>query len=243
MKRMAYLLVGLLTFWLLGAPAGADIVTIYNPTNTTDAAFSSFLDSLGRVDPYGGERFVAQGRIGLPGSGDYEIGLHGLPNFTNAGPIPGGSSQWNWVNGATVPFELSRSGEAVTFKMGAYAASLDDGSANLLAIRWRVAPNSSLVLTDLSWGGSSGIGGISSIEISGESSSVVGYWAFNNVEDDFVFTGNATLGWSGTMPTRSNLAFQIKGFEVSQPVPEPSTMFLLGGGFIGLLGLKRRFKK
>jgi hypothetical protein len=78
---------------VLGAPAGADPVTIYGPTDTTDTAFSSFIDSLGRVEPCGGERFIAQGRIGVPRSGDYEIGLHEPPNFTNAGPILGGSSQ------------------------------------------------------------------------------------------------------------------------------------------------------
>jgi hypothetical protein len=127
--------------------------------------------------------------------------------------------------------------------MGNYKASLSDSAANLLAIRWRVAPNSSLALTDLSWDESPDVGGISSIKISGSGSSVVGYWAFNNLGDDFIFTGDATFGWSGTMPTRSNLAFQIKGFEVSQPVSEPSIMLLLGSGLIGFLGLSKKFKK
>lgn len=160
MKRMMYLLAGVFTFWFLVATAGADPVTIYAPTNTTDTAFSIFLDSMGRVEPYGGERFVAQGRIGVPGPGDYEIGLHGPPNFTNAGPILGGSSQWTWGIGEEVSFTLSRSGGTVTFDMGDYEASLTDTSVNLLAIRWRVAPNSWLALNDLVWDGIPGVDGI-----------------------------------------------------------------------------------
>ena len=42
---------------------------------------------------------------------------------------------------------------------------------------------------------------------------------------------------------QKSLTAKVEVVESSTPVPEPSTMLLLGSGLLGLVGLRRKFKK
>ena len=45
---------------------------------------------------------------------------------------------------------------------------------------------------------------------------------------------------SGTAPTQMNLEFDVTGSTAIQPIPEPSTLLLLGTGLLGMVGYARR---
>jgi hypothetical protein len=59
--------------------------------------------------------------------------------------------------------------------------------------------------------------------------------------DGFTLTGQATMTWGtgGGLPQNSQLAFQIKGVDLT-PVPLPAGAWLFGSGVVALAGLARR---
>ena len=59
--------------------------------------------------------------------------------------------------------------------------------------------------------------------------------------DGFTLTGQATMTWGtgGGAPQNSQLAFQIKGVDLT-PVPLPAAIWLFGSGVAALAGLARR---
>lgn len=163
--------------------------------------------------------FIAEGRIGdRAGAATFELDL---------GPdtgAPAVTAQYGWTSGAVEPFSLVYDAGLgqVTFSLGGrtlvYAPLL--GFTDVFVRTRAVNDGSSIVVTDLVLDG----------EPVGDLSSAVGADGLDILRiqggvlsDGFTLTGNATLSWTGTAPTQSRLAFQVKVGDV-RPVPAlPST--------------------
>ena len=225
--------IGLVLALAIGGVAHA--APIVTQTNLSDSGYQSYVASLS-----GTEIAVAQARIGRPGNRDYEIGLHIPPNFTNDGPLAGGSTQRNWISDRPVSFTLSRTGDDLTFTMGGYSATYTNDAVselNLLVFRAASTTNSTAAFSNLVLNGTP-LGGPSATGENGRNSTVV-----EGIDPaNFTLTGRVTLSWTGTQPTGSSLAVQIKGFD-AVAVPEPGTLALFGTALLGIGLLRRRAGK
>ena len=177
----------------------------------------------------GGERWVAQARIGGPST--YEVGLHTAPLFTGQSPVAGGSTELSWVDGVGQAFTLSRTGSAVTFAMGGYSATVNDALANTLLVRLQAsflsgAPRTTSVSLTAPW-----VTTLSSTDGALN-------WLLTGLEGDFAVTGNIAFDWTNARPSQSQMAVQFKAFE-GPTVPEPTTLLLMGAA-LGGLALRRR---
>jgi hypothetical protein len=150
--------------------------------------------------------FVSEGRIGdRGGAATFELDLG-----ADTG-IPGTSAQYDWLSGAVEPFTLTYDAGTglVTFNLGGvtlhYTTSWFD--FDQIFIRTRAVDEGSSVTVD-------------NIVIDGESvmdqSTANGngldiLWIQGAIlNDGFTLSGDAVLSWTGTPPTQSRLAFQVK---------------------------------
>lgn len=206
----------------------------------SDGALQTALAGLGVVAPDGGERFVAQARIGdRGGAAEQELGLFGPPSFTGGPSVApsAGSTQFNWGDAQPVAFSLTRSGGLVTFTVGtptapSFVASLTDPTANTLVLRLR-APDGGPHITGLSDLVVDGLAVGSASTNNGAAN-----WLFTDLSANFVVSGNLAFDWSAPQPLRSNMAMQLKGYETA--VPEPSVLALLGASLAGAAMRRRR---
>jgi hypothetical protein len=149
--------------------------------------------------------FVAEGRIGdLGGAATFELDLGAETS------APSVTAQYAWQNAAVEPFTLvydAGVGEA-RFTLGGHSLIYSTPlGADEMFIRTRAIPaGSSATVRDLVLEGVP-VGAVS--QASGDGLDILRIQG-GLLMDGFVLTGNAVLAWTGTPPTQSRLAFQIK---------------------------------
>ncbi|WP_071189553.1 choice-of-anchor W domain-containing protein [Trichormus sp. NMC-1] len=234
----SFLVLGLVTLGLGLAPNQAKAVTI-TPLTSQDATpgfddtdFNLLLDN-GDFK----ELFVAEGRIGNnAGNGTQELSIN---KDVAIGGAPVDQDQLTWGNGKLWDFSLQYDGSQVTYKIFESGNSTATqtlhstqftGPATDIFLRTRARDNTtsttsnSITLSDLVFNGTS-IGNLSSV---GSATRDIDYLHLSNITTNFTLTGKTSFSWTGTTPTNSNLAFQIKvgTSPQSESVPEPG---MLGG--------------
>jgi hypothetical protein len=150
--------------------------------------------------------FVAEGRIGdRGGAATFELDLG------KETAAPATSEQYNWQSGQSEPFTIAYEAASglVRFTLGGHTLQyIASGTLTDVFLRTRaVNEGSSVTLGDLALDGLS-VGDGSSCDAVSE----VDYLRIEggDLADGFVLTGTAVLQWTGTAPTQSRLAFQIK---------------------------------
>ena len=192
---------------LLPAALAAEITTEHI---ATDAEMLEYLSDT---------MFVCEGRIGdRGGAATFELDLG---QDTGA---PATTANYDWQSGVAEPFTLSYdhlTGQ-VTFSLGGidlhYTTPYFDFDQIFVRSR-AVNEGTSILVDDLVVDG----------ETVGDQSSAVGngldiLWIKGtNLNNGFVLTGTATLAWTGTPPTQSRLAFQVKIGKAAIVATEEST--------------------
>lgn len=196
------------------------------------------------------EDWVAEGRIGNNAlNGTFEQNnVNWTTNTTNTTPA---TNQFIWPNGTAVPFSVNyttANGGTLTYQLNGLSPLVTTNITefdrvpiiNTLYLRTRSArTDTAATLQNLQLDGSSYTGSLTS-----SGASDVDYLRITDFSVPFTLTGEAILAWTGTAPSGSSLAFQIKGGYTRPdipPVPEPSS--LLGLLSIGGLGLAMKHRK
>ncbi len=194
--------------------------------------------------------WAAETRIGLAGTGEKEINIHDRNNNAqNRVDV----NYDGWVSGKSVNFSLMFDNLANTLTyvvdgVTVSKTSIFENNFSDLYIRTRAAANGSSILVDNLFLSdakmSSAIGATSSAACLGGvgcSYNDAEYLHIKDIVGNFTLTGRSTMSWSGSKPTRSNLAYQIKLVE-GEPVtvPEPAALSLFSLGLVGLLAARKQ---
>jgi hypothetical protein len=156
--------------------------------------------------------FVAEGRIGdLGGAATFELDLG------QSTAAPSVTAQYAWTSGQAEPFTLTYNNMTglVMFTIGGKMLSYTtpfDVFGDIFVRTRAVDEGNSVVVQNLVLDGQSvgdasaavGANGLDILWISGAA-----------LSDGFTLTGSATIAWTGSVPTQSRLAFQIKVAELS----------------------------
>jgi hypothetical protein len=149
---------------------------------------------------------------------------------------------------ALVDFTFARVGNTttLTFQSGStvlHTASITDvtvPNVNFLVVRARsfadASTTSSRVKLDNIVLNGIAYGSMGNVTTTAGTTTTTNY-VFRDVVGDFTMTGQTTLDWSGTTPTNSAIAWQVKGYV--EAVPEPAT-FALAGVALVACGMARR---
>lgn len=158
--------------------------------------------------------FVAEGRIGdRGGAATFEMDL---------GPdtgAPAAAAQYDWPNGIAVPFsvEYQPSGPLVIFTLGSQQLTYvpDVGLGEIFFRTRATETGTSILLDQLALNGDAICG---NSQATGDGLDILRL-ADQNLLLPWTLTGQATLVWTGTPPSQSRLAFQIK---VAAPASTPA---------------------
>lgn len=181
------------------------------------------------------ERAVAEGRIGNnnASNGTWEQGIW---EFGGVGSLKaqGGTT---WTSGTAIPFSVSYDGlSTITFTQGSDSLSWNQmaGPFTDIFIRTRSArADTTISLTSMSLSGFGALG----TDLITSGSGTVDYLRIVNTSNFGAFTlsGMVNPAWSGTAPSNSALAYQVK---LSNVIPSPSVAGGLGLG--ALMTMRRR---
>lgn len=243
-KSMNYgkslIVLGLATLGLFLAPNSAKAFSLVNRTNFTDTDF----ENLTRSGQFS-ELFVAEGRIGdRGGNATYELSIN---NDVNQGAAPATQEQFDWGNGKLEDFSLEYTGSQVNYIVGGktLTSTAFSGPVNDLFLRTYASNNSTATLNNLVLGGNQ-IGNLSSTATG--TNTDTDYIEISDISAPFKITGQTALSWTGTAPSNSQLAYQIKvGSSRNTPsttsVPEPGTVAAILLATVAGIGSSKRKKQ
>ncbi len=187
--------------------------------------------------------FGAQSRIGIPGAGDWELGLfkNGSLNQTD---------QYSWVSGSPVNWSVSWNS---TTQNLSYIWGVGSGSPETLSTTAAQSAKDYLKI----WISNSNVDPLESILMSNvvlttgmisqslpnlfvQGPNQLAEFTFPiPLVDSFVITGQTTMTWTGGRPTRSNMQAWVSSTG-SVPVPEPTSVVLLMSAVAAGIAYKRR---
>ncbi|MGB3695492.1 MAG: PEP-CTERM sorting domain-containing protein [Spirulinaceae cyanobacterium] len=225
----------LATLGILNSAMAANAATFTPLTDLTDGGFNQLLGE-GKFT----EDFIAESRIGISGSGDFEIDIQEVEP-PGPGGIPQPTAEFEWGNNQPVDFRLEYDGSKVIYTVGGIELMKEDvqdlANINSIFLRTRsngdgsIAEISNLVVDDMAYNGI----------VRSDDSDIIDYLKITDIGNNFVVTGTSNFAWvDGSRPTRSELAYQFKvgtmGMPPSHSVPEPASvslisLTLLGGAF------------
>ncbi|MBW4613797.1 MAG: PEP-CTERM sorting domain-containing protein [Desmonostoc vinosum HA7617-LM4] len=249
-QHKSFLILGLVTLGSFAAINPAQAVTFESKAWTTDTEFISLVNRKEFE-----ELFVAEGRVGDSGGmAQKEVKING--DVVLGAPVLD-EKNFNWGNSGTLwDFTLAYTGSEVKFTVGNTLISTTKVAANSeigdIFIRTAAVKNSNttdsiMTLSNLLFNGqaitnSSGVSSISSIGSTGTSNGRdIDYLQIKDVSSTkFTITGKTSMSWTGTRPSNSNLAFQIKVGK-KKSVPEPGMVAaILAVGIVGATVSRRK---
>ncbi|MBD2312577.1 PEP-CTERM sorting domain-containing protein [Desertifilum sp. FACHB-1129] len=242
LNKLAFSL-ALATLGFVSVPAAAQAFTLSSSPSFTDTEFINLLNT-GEFT----ELFVAESRIGNnANNGDRELGIN------NAAFAPVAQGHRTWQSGTPVDFILEYTGNLVNYIVGGQTLSSTafSGPVTDIFLRTRAATRkdaqgnitaqSSMELTNLLLNGKS-LGSLLSSTYDSLLNSDIDYLRVSGLTGPFTLTGTSIMTWTGTRPTGSNLAYQIKvgTSPETESVPEPGMVLALSLGAGAIATRKRK---